>query len=217
MRLVLEEQSEYPFLDFTAFDDPQRSVASLLKKNDVRRRLRRLAEQHEVAFEYDLAPTAVRMNQMFDLHRSRWDAKDGTMSGLFAGARRQAFSREVAERLAGCDLTRLSFVFADGQPIVGRFGFEFDHGYFGFKSGFDPQFAAFGPGHLIVGMLLEEAVARELRFFDFMRGAGDHKSQWATGTRDVGYWSLRRRDPRSRLDGLRMRWMLRRRIRDWTI
>ncbi|NJK54402.1 MAG: GNAT family N-acetyltransferase, partial [Leptolyngbyaceae cyanobacterium SU_3_3] len=46
-----------------------------------------------------------------------------------------------------------------GIPIVGRFGTEFGNVYQGMKSGWNPEFKAFGLGHMVVGRLIEQALA----------------------------------------------------------
>jgi CelD/BcsL family acetyltransferase involved in cellulose biosynthesis len=211
--LVRELTEDYPCLDLTKTDDPAGHISALEKRNDVRRRLRRLREEHDVGFVYQATPARVAVEQFLALHDERWAAKGRPPSGLFVSRRGRAFVLDAAEALNASGHLRVSFVTADGVPIAARFGFECDGTYFGMKSAFDPAFASFGPGHLIVGMLLEEIAARGLHEFDFLRGAGEHKDAWANGGRAVGYWTLRRRGA----IGHRLLWLAlrrRRRLRD---
>jgi CelD/BcsL family acetyltransferase involved in cellulose biosynthesis len=208
--LVQEFVEDYPFLDLTKTEDSAAHVSMAEKRNDVRRRLRRLRESHDVDFVYNAARPRASVQRFLALHHERWTAKDRSPSGLFVSGSGRAFLLDVAEALDASGYLRLSFVTADGAPIAARFGFEFDRTYFGVKSAFDPAFASFGPGHLMVALLLEEMVARGLREFDFLRGAAAHKAAWANGHRSVGYWTLRRRGwVRDRL----LQLALRRRVR----
>jgi CelD/BcsL family acetyltransferase involved in cellulose biosynthesis len=208
--LVREFEEDYPFLDLTKAEDPAAHVSALEKRNDVRRRLRRLREEHDVDFVYHAARPRLDVERFLALHDERWTAKDRTPSGLFVSSTGRAFLLDVAQELDASGYLRLSFVTAEGAPIAARFGLECDGTYFGMKSAFDPAFASFGPGHLIVALLLEEMVARGLHQFDFLRGAGEHKDAWANGRRAVGYWTLRRRGA----VGHRLLWLaLRRRAR----
>jgi CelD/BcsL family acetyltransferase involved in cellulose biosynthesis len=206
--LIREESEEYPCLELTRFDDPQQEISALEKRNDVRRRLRRLREQYDVGFVYHATPSGAAVDQFLALHSQRWSTKDGSPSGIFVTGKGQAFVRDAAVALDDSGHLRLSLLTADGAPIAARFGVECDATYFGMKSAFDPAFAAFGPGHLIVAMLLEELVTRGVREFDFLRGAGAHKGVWANGSREVGYWTLRRR---GRIGHRRLWFTLRRR------
>ncbi|MCU1429174.1 MAG: Protein involved in cellulose biosynthesis (CelD)-like protein [Actinomycetia bacterium] len=188
--LARDFDEEYPFLDFASLDDAARHVSRLQKRNDVRRRLRRLGEKHEVVFTYREEPAGRALDEFFALHDRRWSDKGAEASGLFVSRHGRAFLRDVAGSLH--EHVRISSVRADGQPVAMRFGYEYGDRYYGVKSAFAPEFSAYGPGHLIVGLLLTHLVDSGVQEFDFMRGAGEHKDSWAGATRRVGYWSMAR-------------------------
>jgi CelD/BcsL family acetyltransferase involved in cellulose biosynthesis len=189
------QQEDYPRLDLTAMEDPVREVARRLKKNDVRRRWRRLDEAHGATFTYHRPGNARDdLATFLDLHDRRWATKDHPPAGLFSSPAGRAFVSDAAAALDEAGLLRLSFVEAGGKAIVGRFGFEHRGVYHGVKSGWDPEFAHFGPGHLVVGRILEHAAESGLDAFDFMRGAGDHKAAWSGEDRAVSYWVAEPRD-----------------------
>jgi CelD/BcsL family acetyltransferase involved in cellulose biosynthesis len=214
--LVREDVDTYPYLNFAEVEDPATYVRKLETRNDVRRRLRRLQEAHDVVFEYDVEPTPEAMNALFRLYEQRWGSKEGKASGIFAGPRRQAFAVDVARALHESGLSKLSFVYADGAPIAGRFGFEMDRAYLGYKEAFDDQFSKYGPGHLIVSHILGIALEHDLCGFDFMRGDGDHKSVWANEAREVGYWTLHPDSARGRIQRRIMWQLMRLRVRRWS-
>lgn len=211
--LVEEESDTYPALDLGRVPDVAAHLQRLAVKSDVRRRMKRLREHHDVTFEYRADPTPEAMAALFDLSDRRWDDKTGKMAGVFAGERRQAFVTEVATMLRDQGSLRLSFLYADGVPIAARFGFEIDGVYLGFKECFDPDFARYGPSHLMVAQILDRGVEGSLRTFDFLRGEGDHKSIWANTSATVGYWVLRRDSRRGSLDHTLMWNLLRLRSR----
>ena len=48
-----------------------------------------------------------------------------------------------------------------------------------YLSGFDPAFARYSPGKLVVAHAIEQAIARDAaRAFDFLRGAEAYKYAW---------------------------------------
>lgn len=206
-----EEHEAYPYLSLRAFEDPERAVRKLLKKNDVLRRGRRLAEVGEVGWTYHRPGSATEdLDAFLRLHDLRWAGRAPT--GPFTSVPGRAFLADASEALDRAGLLRISFVTLDGVPIVGRYGAVFGGFYLGMKSGWDPTYATYGPGHLVVGRLLEQAVADGLEGFDFMRGAGDHKSAWTNESREVGFTTVARRgvlaevEHRALWTGLRLRY-----------
>lgn len=205
LRLRALQHESYPRLDLSAMEDPVREVAHLLKRNDVPRRWRRLDEAFGASFTYHRPGHAREDLETFlSLHDLRWRTKDHQPSGLFSQPAGRAFLADAAESLDRAGLLRLSFVHAGDRAVVGRFGFEHRGVYQGVKSGWDPEFASYGPGHLVVGKILEHGAAHGLDAFDFMRGAGDHKAAWTRSAHDVSYWTV---SPTDRLLPLRDRLM----------
>ncbi len=188
--LARDEQDEYPYLDLASLADPVHDVDKLQKRHDVRRLLRRLRDKHDVAFTYDEQPIGPAFDEFLALHGRRWETKGAEASGLFVTPRGQRFLRDLVPRLGR---GRVSSVRADGVPIAMRIGYEDRGRYFGVNEAFSPDFSGYGPGHLLVGLLLDDFLERGVREFDFMRGGGLHKSKWTATARTVGYWSLAHR------------------------
>lgn len=191
-RFHQQEHEAYPFLDLRALEEPERQVRKLLKKNDVPRRTRRLGEEGEVGWVYDAPDPERGLAAFLRLHDLRWEGR--APNGPFTSIPGRAFLLDASRGLHAEGRLRLSFVTLDGRPIVGRFGTVFGGFYQGMKSGWDPTYATYGLGHMVVGRLIEQALADGLDGFDFMRGAGDHKAAWTNQSRDVGYWTVGRDD-----------------------
>lgn len=179
----------FPRLDLSV-DDPPRTVRRLLKANDVRRRWRRLDEVGPATFTYHRPDRVAEDLATFcELHDLRWQAKEGTPAVPFTPACRP-FLDDAAVALDRAGLLRLSVIRSAGRPVAARFGFEHQGTYFGVQSAWDPAFASYGPGHLLVGKILEHGALAGLRAFDFMRGATAHKTTWTKDGREVSYWTL---------------------------
>jgi CelD/BcsL family acetyltransferase involved in cellulose biosynthesis len=203
--LTRDIEEPYPYLALPTDGTAQSLVNKLMKRNDVRRRLRRLGEAHEVEFHYH-RPGEVRADfaTFMDLHRKRWTTRPGRATGLFAERAGQRFLADVAEALDLAGMLRLSVVTADGRPVAARFGTQFASCYQGMKSGWDPSFASYGPGHIAVALILQELQREGVAEFDFLRGAALHKLIWANGERPVSYQILGRSDRWSPID---RRWL----------
>jgi CelD/BcsL family acetyltransferase involved in cellulose biosynthesis len=187
LKLSTFQLDTYPYLDLEA--TPKTRVERLKKRNDVKRRLRRLQERHSVEFEYDSSHDPGAIEDFFRLHDLRWGAKATRANGPFVHGHGREFLRRAVAAMSPSGQLRLSFVRIDGERVVGRFGFELDGTYYGAKSAFDPRLASAGPGHLAVAYLLDTAADRGLKRFDFMRGEGAHKSAWADASVQVpNFW-----------------------------
>jgi CelD/BcsL family acetyltransferase involved in cellulose biosynthesis len=55
-----------------------------------------------------------------------------------------------------------------------------------YLSGFDPQWAAFSPGVLLIAHAIEEAIREGQQEFDFLRGNEPYKYLW--GAQDSSTW-----------------------------
>lgn len=195
---TLEDQ-QYPRLDLDALEDPAGHIARLLRRNDVLRRSRRLAERGEVRWTSHHPDAAgAGLETFFALHDLRWAGRHAT--GPFAREPGRTFIRDAAAELEAAGLLRLSVLTVDDAPVAARFSTIVGGWGYGMKSGWDPAWASMGPGHVLVGRLLQDAVAEGWHGVDLLRGEGRHKDVWATSHRRVRYWALVRDDRFAGLD-----------------
>lgn len=193
------EQEPYPYLDLRDEADPDAAIARLIKRNDVARRSRRLAELGEVRWVEHCAQSAGDgFDAFLALHRARW--ADRGAVGPFATPRGQRFLARATAGLDELGVLRLAFLTLDGRPIAARYGAVCGRWYFGMKSGWDPALATYGLGHLMVAKRLEQVRRDGLDGFDFLRGAGAHKQAWTPRSHEVGWWVVGRRGRGATID-----------------
>jgi len=214
--LVQEQTTSYPYLDLRAVDDPTAYVNKMDTKNDVRRRTKRLAELHELHFDYDADPTDDNLGAFYELSNRRWDTKDGKMAGLFAGERGRAFITDVTRAMRPTGHVRVSLLRAGDLLVAARFGFECDGAYLGYKECFDPEYSKYGPGQMLTSRILHLEVEQGMHEFDFLRGEGAHKAAWVNAERTVSYWTVHRGGAIGRVRRKLMWSQLRLRLRRWT-
>lgn len=63
----------------------------------------------------------------------------------------------------------------DGVPVAGAVGFEDEAGYYLYNSAYDPDASHASPGVVLVGMLIEAAIAAGRTVFDFLKGDETYK------------------------------------------
>lgn len=138
------------------------------------------------------------LDALFRLHEMRWRARGepGVLAPSSASLR--AFHGEAAAAFAARDALALYGLHLGERLVACLYGFE-DHGTLCFYlSGFDPDMAGLSPGVLVIGLVIEEAVRRGLRRFDFLRGGEDYKYWWGASNQHTVRMRLHMVNIRSR-------------------
>ncbi len=115
------------------------------------------------------------------LHQGRMETSG--RGGNFRKPDYFAFHQRFAARAAARGWLYLAFLEKDGRRIAGRYGFLYGGTYYAYQSGFDPALADESPGEILLGMVIEDLIARGAREFNFLRGPQPHKFHWTDKTR----------------------------------
>ena len=160
-------------------------VRRVRRRETYGRRVRWLARQP--GFRIDVATTPEEAHPAVEdflrLHRLRW-AEEGGSYGIPPGPL-EDFHREVAPRLAERGWLRLYRLHVDGKVIAAVYGIELGRRFYYYQSGWDPAWSARSPGMVLVGRTVEDAYARDLTDYDFLRGTEAYKLDWAGDRRET--------------------------------
>jgi CelD/BcsL family acetyltransferase involved in cellulose biosynthesis len=126
----------------------------------------------EVAEADTLGPA---LETLFRLHAARWRACGGT--GVLADPRVLAFHRLAAPALLAEGALRLAVLRIAGTPAAACHALLAPGHIFFYLGGFDPAFSYESPGTILLGHLIEQALA-EGRGVHFLRGAEPYKYAW---------------------------------------
>ena len=185
-RVAGTEAQLFDSCPYADIDDDTFDLAKRRKKHRIRQRLQRLADEHEVTFEYHTGPTLEEgLRRFVDVHRRRWDSIAEPMQGLLVDRPRQDFLLEATRALDRLGHLRLLTLNADGRTAAADLDYEFAGRVYMFKSAFDPDFAAYGPGQVVVSKVFEDGIDRGAHEFDFMRGDHAYKRAWTNRSRDL--------------------------------
>jgi CelD/BcsL family acetyltransferase involved in cellulose biosynthesis len=160
-------------------------LAGVRRRETYGRRVRWLARQPGFRIDVATSPADVpaALEELLRLHRLRWAAEGGS-SGITPGAV-EAFHRDVAPRLAARGWLRLYTLRVGEAAIAAVYGLEVGRRFFYYQSGYDPAWAARSPGLVLVGRTVEDAYARGLADYDFLRGTEAYKFDWASDRRET--------------------------------
>jgi CelD/BcsL family acetyltransferase involved in cellulose biosynthesis len=149
------------------------------------RRVRWLSRQPGFRFTVATTPAEApaALEDLLRLHRLRWE-REGGSDGISAGPI-EDFHREVAPRLAARGWLRLYALHVGGAAVASVYGLEVKGRFFYYQSGYDPAWSARSPGLVLVGKTVEDAYARGLSDYDFLRGSEAYKLDWASDRRET--------------------------------
>lgn len=112
---------------------------------------------------------------LLTLHCARWRSQG--LEGMLGGVL-ETFHREAAVRMWRRNKARCFTLSIERRPVAALYGFLDKRRFWSYQSGFDPEFAAFSPGSLILDYAISEAIAEGAREFDFLRGGERYKRDW---------------------------------------
>lgn len=167
-----------PFLDLVGGWDSYLEQRSSRRRARHRRLRRRLEEQGTVALEVNDGTSRLPdlLDEGFEVEAAGWKGGEGT--AISARPETDRFYREVAEWASERGWLRLLFLRLDGRAIAFAFGIEHGGSYFDLKNGFDPAFAAYGPGVLLMVERLKHCFEAGLRRYEFLGEPDRHKLDW---------------------------------------
>jgi CelD/BcsL family acetyltransferase involved in cellulose biosynthesis len=145
-------------------------------RRDLTRRRRRLAKLGSVTLDVDRDER--RLRQALEIERRGWKGARG--SAVLSRPETTAFYTEVARWAAAADRLRLAFLSVDAKPIAFHLALEDGDTYYPLKGGFDPAFAPYSPGNLMIEATLARAFELGLRRYELLGGADPYKLRWAT-------------------------------------
>lgn len=166
-------------------------VARLRRRATYLRRRRWLERRPGFEVEVAARPEEARdaLADFLRLHHLRWAAAGGS-SGIPRGAL-EDFHRDVAPLLAARGWLRLYRLRVEGRTLAAVYGLELGGRFHYYQSGMDPAWASHSPGLVLLGRTVQDAYARGLTDYDFLRGSEPHKLDWAGDRRETCALRLR--------------------------
>jgi CelD/BcsL family acetyltransferase involved in cellulose biosynthesis len=164
------------------------------RRAELRRARRRLASAHSYRFFVwdDAARLDAAAETLAELHRRRWQAAGGSES--FASAQYLDFHRAIIRSSFARGWLRLYCLEIDGGLAAMTYCYRFRKRVFVMQGGFDPAWAAWKPGTVLLSHAIEHAIGEGNEVFDFLRGEHRYKDHLANGSRETVYVTAFRRN-----------------------
>lgn len=138
---------------------------------------RKLVLLGEMTFDHAVANNFEELfAALVTLHEARWRMLNSP--GVLFADSVQNFHREASRRLLSHNALRLYALRCGGRIIACFYGFHYARRTYYYLGGFDPQFAQYGPGTILIAHAIHEAIREEATSFDFLCGRESYKYRW---------------------------------------
>jgi CelD/BcsL family acetyltransferase involved in cellulose biosynthesis len=183
-RVIVRPIERSPYLRLEgSWEEFERGLPSK-RRNDLRRRKRRLQELGSYRFEPEDGSErlAELVAESIGVEAAGWVGRDGT--AIAAQPSTRLFYERVAAWAAAAGYLRLFFLRLDATPIAFAFCLDDSQSLQVLKIGFDPSYARFAPGLLLTREMLAYAFGSGLRTYEFLGMAEPYKLIWTQTCRD---------------------------------
>jgi CelD/BcsL family acetyltransferase involved in cellulose biosynthesis len=144
-----------------------------------RRRIERNDIEHALVSSGDEALCVLEC--LFTLHGARW--RSCGSPGVLGDDIVRQFHRRAVPALARAGLLRMHVLHRGGTPVAVGYMLTAKARAYDYITGFDPHWAALGPGTVLIGCAIQAAVEEGAREFDFLRGQEAYKYRWGAHDR----------------------------------
>jgi CelD/BcsL family acetyltransferase involved in cellulose biosynthesis len=173
-----------PWIDLTAgWDDYRSSLGTKFLRN-IERRRRRLSELGPVEVTVTDGTTELPrlLAEGFAVEGSGWKGAAGT--AIDSHPRTETFYRDVSTWAAAHGWLRLAHLRVGPRVVAFDLALEYGGHHYLLKTGYDPEYARFGPGKLLRLQMIRRAFDHSLRVYDFLGDAVPWKLEWTTEVRE---------------------------------
>lgn len=207
---VLRGVARAPYVRGRGSASDWQQVVSRNLRHDVERRLRRLCEVGAVSIQVSDGTSGLHalLDEGFGVERASWKGSQGT--AIASDEATSRFYTSVAEWAANRGWLRLALLRVDGHAIAFQLDLEVARTYHSLKIGYDPSFARFSPGKILLYAMVCRAMEHRLESYELLGTDEAWKERWSEGAHERVALHAFSPSPRGRL--LRMallaRWTL---------
>jgi CelD/BcsL family acetyltransferase involved in cellulose biosynthesis len=146
-------------------------------RDQVRRRERKLAKTHDLAFRLsDSARLDEDMSTLLRLHSARWEDASAAFDPEL-----EAFHRDFARVALERGWLRLWLAEVDGAPVAAWYGLRYADCDCFYQSGRDPAWDEHSVGFVLLAHTIRAAFEDGMREYRFLRGGDAYKGRFADG------------------------------------
>lgn len=175
-----------PYIDLSdhSWESYLSSLSSAHRRN-INRRKKNLHKSWDIKFELvkseQQRPEALRL--LMTLHGKRWHTRG--LPGVFFDPTVVAFHEEISQRMLALGGLRLYILRMNGEPVAAIYGFQYNHEFYYYQSGFNPDYQRYSVGLVAMAYAIQNAIGEQVKLFDFLRGDESYKFLWTRDYREL--------------------------------
>ena len=146
-------------------------------RQNLKRRLGKAKKLWPVELTCDRTADAAALRQFYDVESSGWKGKGKSAIACADATRR--FYDEVARVAAHFGYGSIYLLRFGDNVAAGHFGLSYKGRYYSPKVAYNEEYAAYGPGHLIIEAILRDILPQNFDEFDFLGNWMPWKGEWA--------------------------------------
>jgi CelD/BcsL family acetyltransferase involved in cellulose biosynthesis len=148
------------------------------RRSEIRRRRRRLEERGELVLAIHAGDENLDalLAEGLRLEASGWKAAHGT--AINSGGATRRFYEEIANWSARRGWLRLAFLRLADRAIAFDLCIESHGAHYLLKTGYDPEFAPYGPGMILRHQMIQRAFAESIATYEFLGTAEGDNNRW---------------------------------------
>ena len=146
--------------------------------NSIKRQLRKLLPQNRLTYKVKESPENLSeyIDSFMELHQKRHNSK-GELGKFFTKARKEKF-QELSKLLCEAGMLRIEMLEIDSQLAAINFMLEWNNKKYNYLSGMNSAFSNLKPGKILIYYMIQDAIKKGCRVFDFLQGDEDYKYFW---------------------------------------
>ncbi len=169
-----------PRLELPVSWDHYLATLSPNRRQILRRKERALRRDHAVTLvDYDQNTLDEGWSHLVALHEQRWNGA----GGAFRDPRTAQLQRQFAGEMARQQRLWLTTLNIDGRAAAAWYGFTSDDTVYFYQGGRDPQWQRESVGLVLMSVMIQRAIERGYRVFNFLRGDDEYKNAWKPSQR----------------------------------
>ncbi len=146
--------------------------------DSIKRQLRKLLPQNRLTYIASGSPENLtdNVNSFIELHQKRHKSK-GERGKFCTKASKKSF-HDMSKLMCEAGMLRIEILKIDSVLASINFILVLNNKKYNYLSGMNPAFSNFKPGKLLIYYMMEDAIKKGYKVFDFLQGAEDYKYFW---------------------------------------
>jgi len=166
----------------TTWEEYFRSI-SRKRRAILRHALRLLEKSHTFKLqEYAAGSLDDGLSEFYNLHQSRWQSLN--IKSDLTNPEMQEFYRNVSSHLLKRGWLHFSRLMIDNKVASALWSFIYNRKFYAATVARDENYAKYSVGHLHYMFLIKDAIKKNLREFDFLKGEEPYKFYWTNKVRN---------------------------------